>query len=213
MTSALVGEEEEERVPDMFGADIPEAAEVVGAEGLGSEANTPRELVSEEGENLAQEFDKVQVEETSASPVLEESELVVEEEPIETNEPVYAEQAPPPSPARDAWKAETEDRMVQKQKEEAERKRELIENGQAELENMMKELNEQSMKRRQAAVEESQRRAQDSAALGCTPGVERTRGETWSLVCDLIDFKRDTKADLSKYKSLIIQLKHSSSGD
>lgn len=179
MTSALVDEEE---VPDMSVA-VPEVE---------SEGNTPREDAlspSEGGE--------VQVEETSASPVLEESELVVEEA-IE-----QAEQAPPlPSPARAAEERDAE---------ESRRKRELIQKGQAELENAMKELSEQKMKRRQAFAEESQRREQqNSAALcGCAPGVERTRAETWSVVCDLIDFKRDTKADLSKYKSLIIQLKHS----
>jgi len=187
MTSALV---DEEVVPDMS---VPDGAEVA------SEENTPREDAlspSEGGDG------QVQVEETSASPVLEENELVVEEEPIE-----QAEQAPLPSLARDA-----EDRIVQKSTEEAERKRELIQKGQKELEEAMKELSEQRMKRRQAAAEESQRREQENNSLsGCAPGVERTRGETWSVVCELIDFKRDTKADLSKYKSLIIQLKHSSS--
>lgn len=96
----------------------------------------------------------------------------------------------------------------QKLKDEKEQKNASIKTGQAELAKIMSEIETKKAKKRQAASEASLKREMESAYISNTPSSERTMGESWNLVCDLIDFKRDHKSDLSAFKSLLIQLKH-----
>lgn len=200
MTDEL--EEEQQQIPDMV--DTVEAGGDNAA--FESEADTPRQDADVEADTIAEEFSQVQVEEQTSSPVHVPSDLVMEEEPLVFNEAPAT--SPLASSAGEAWKAESQNRIDEKMKEESAKKRELIQKGQQELEAMMQEAKEQSLKRRAAALEESKKSEKESLSLLSSPGMERSRGESWSLVCDLIDFKRDTKADLAKFKSLMIQLKH-----
>lgn len=174
-----VGTEPENQSFDAFGGEV--------------EAMTLEDPVGEDiASPVAQESEPLAVDMMSADPPVPSSFDAPAEEPALVKE----------------WKVESEEKMVQKSKEEAERKRELIQNGQQELEQMMREAKEQNTKRREAAMEESQKREREAAGFVCEPGIERTKEESWSLVCDLIDFKKDTKCDLTKFKSLLIQLKH-----
>ena len=114
-----------------------------------------------------------------------------------------------PEPERQASLGVSPDlHTQQKLKDEKEQKNASIKTGQAELAKIMSEIETKKAKKRQAASEASLKREMESASISNTPSSERTMGESWNLVCDLIDFKRDHKSDLSAFKSLLIQLKH-----
>ena len=67
-----------------------------------------------------------------------------------------------------------------------------------------------TMREELSNVKMDQELMEEIAASRLAPSGARTAEETWGIVCDLIDFKRETKTDMTRYKALLIQLKHSS---
>ncbi|WZN61257.1 hypothetical protein HKI87_04g27920 [Chloropicon roscoffensis] len=142
------------------------------------------------------ETTELAAEDPEPSPVLEEP----EQEPEQEQEPVFHTPEPVvPQPTMPAAESRA-----------AEAKRLAIEAGQAELEKMRKEIEERAARKREAARLADQELMEEIAASRLAPSGARTAEETWSIVCDLIDFKRETKTDMTRYKALLIQLKHSS---
>jgi len=103
-------------------------------------------------------------------------------------------------------------RLKEQGRIEAERKSELIAAGQAELARMMEEVDKKRELRRKAAMEENVMKEEELAKTVPNAQAPRTRAESWALVHDLIDFKRDTATDLSAMRSMIISLKHAKEG-
>ena len=132
---------------------------------------------------------------------------VLEPEPEPEAASPVPEAASPVLEAAFESKTDLSGRLEEMERASAEKKRQAIEAGQAELQRMRQEIDEKAAKKREAAREASLK-LERTAAAAEAPLAERTMAESWSLVCDLIDFKRDTKADLSSYKSLLIKLKH-----
>mmetsp|Transcript_1680 Transcript_1680/g.2797 ORF Transcript_1680/g.2797 Transcript_1680/m.2797 type:complete len:190 (-) Transcript_1680:1052-1621(-) len=169
----------------------------------------------------AEEDQAGQPDSLEASPVIEkEEEEVFEPEPeltevgapspvLDSPEPSPVLDLPEPSPVMEPQSQATVAKIEEKSKEEAEKKRELLQNGQAELRSMMEEAEQKMAKKREAALAQNLEREREVADKRSTPSSDMSRGESWTVVCDLIDFKRDvSKADLSSFKSLMIQLKH-----
>jgi len=210
----MTTETEEEHVPDMAASPVEpspgEAASPVEAFGFEGEETSPAAVVGEP-ETFSPVSDGPAPEEAEApSPVAASSPSPMASPVLDLPEP--EPQAHPEGNGK-AWKAAPASgnqlHLEEKVREEAERKRELIQAGQAELEQMVREAEERSAKRRQAAIEESARREQEAASKNSLLlGSDLSKEESWTAVCELIDFKRDAKADLSSFKSLLIQLKH-----
>ena len=140
------------------------------------------------------ETTELAAEDPEPSPVLEEPEQEQEQEPVLPDpEPVVPQPTMPGAESRAAGA-----------------KRLAIEAGQAELEKMRKEIEERAARKREAARLADQELMEEIAASRLAPSGARTAEETWGIVCDLIDFKRETKTDMTRYKALLIQLKHSS---
>jgi len=57
-------------------------------------------------------------------------------------------------------------------------------------------------------VRETSQRSEQNNIADMAPTATRTKEESWGLVCDLVDFKRDTKADMSVMRAVLLQLKH-----
>ena len=148
------------------------------------------------------ETTELAAEDPEPSPVLEEP----EQKPEQEQEPVFHTPEPVPDPAT----VVPPPAMPDAESRAAEAKRLAIEAGQAELEKMRKEIEERAARKREAARLADQELMEEIAASRLAPSGARTAEETWSIVCDLIDFKRETKTDMTRYKALLIQLKHSS---
>jgi len=117
-----------------------------------------------------------------------------------------------PCQAMTDWRSAVEERLKEQGRIEAERKSELIAAGQAELARMMEEVDKKRELRRKAAMEENVMKEEELAKTVPNAQAPRTRAESWALVHDLIDFKRDTATDLSAMRSMIISLKHAKEG-
>ncbi|UPQ96800.1 hypothetical protein HOP50_01g00910 [Chloropicon primus] len=152
---------------------------------------------------MTEEEEQVSPVSPAESPVVVESEEV--QEVVAPPEPLQ-EVEPEPLPEPEVSEVLSSSR-AEMERASAEKKRLSIQAGQRELEKIRKELDEKAAAKRDAVREASQRSEQNNIA-DMAPTATRTKEESWGLVCDLVDFKRDTKADMSVMRAVLLQLKH-----